>query len=269
MTQISLLRRRARSALLAISMSLLVSGCATRGQTTTYDPIEGFNRGVYKVNDVLDRAAAKPVAKAYKAITPNFVRQGVSNFFDNLSYPTTLANDLLQLKLVDTLKDTGRLLVNTTIGIGGLFDVATKIGLPPNDEDFGQTLAKWGVPAGPFIYLPLFGPSSLRDAPSRVVDFFFSPLQYVDIDSGAEIGVRALDLVDTRTNLLALDGQLERVFDKYAFQRDAWVQNRQFAVFDGNPPEPPEPEYEDYEDNGTPEADDTMADPAATPAPGK
>jgi phospholipid-binding lipoprotein MlaA len=219
-----------------IVVLLIASGCATPGRTTPSDPLKGLNRAVYKFNDTLDRAAVKPAAKGYRAITPRWFRTGVGHFFSNLVYPTTIINQLLQGKPGLSLKDTGRFLVNTTIGIGGLLDVATPLGLESHDEDFGQTLAVWGIGSGPFINLPLFGPSSLRDAPSRVVDYFTDPLTYVDLSTGADLGVRALDLLNARVELLSVDSTLRSTFDPYVFVRDAWAQQREFEIFDGDPP---------------------------------
>jgi phospholipid-binding lipoprotein MlaA len=241
-----------------------LGGCATApGRTVNDDRWEGFNRGVYKFNDAIDRAGLKPVAKGYKKITPQWMRTGVSNFFANLEYPTVILNQFLQGKGKLGLRDTGRFLVNTTLGIGGLFDVATHMGLERNDEDFGQTLAKWGVSSGPYLMLPLFGPSSLRDAPSHIVEYFFDPSTYWDIPWEAQWGQRGLNVIQTRAGLLTLDPTLQRAFDPYAFIRDAWVQQREFAIFDGNPPpetleeELPPPEEEDL----APPAD-TQPDPA-------
>jgi len=221
----------------AFAVMLFAAGCATApGRTHGEDPWQGVNRGIYKFNDTLDRATLKPVAKGYVKITPRWFRAGVGNFFSNLSYPITIVNQFLQGKPGTGLHDTGRFLVNSTIGIGGLIDVATRMGLQANDEDFGQTLAVWGVGSGPYIMLPLFGPSSLRDAPSKVVDYFLAPLTYIDQPWEAEWGERALNLVHTRSELLSLDPTLQKTFDPYGFTRDAWVQRREFEIYDGNPP---------------------------------
>ena len=225
-----------RAAPLVLSAALIAGCAAAPGRTVNDDRWEGFNRGVYKFNDTVDRAALKPVAKGYKKVTPSFVRTGVGNFLSNLEYPATVINQFLQGKFVPGFKDTGRFLLNTTLGIGGLFDVATPVGLEKNDEDFGQTLAVWGVPSGPFLNLPLFGPSSLRDAPARAVDWFTNPLQYTDLPWEAEWGERVINVVHSRSELLPLDETLQRTYDPYAFIRDAWVQQREFNVFDGNPP---------------------------------
>ncbi len=249
-----------------IGVLLVSAGCAsTPGRTTDDDPWQGFNRGVYKFNDTIDRAALKPAAKGYRKITPRWFRIGVGNFFSNLTYPTTFVNQFLQGKPGLGFKDTGRFLVNTTLGIGGILDVATKIGLDAHDEDFGQTLAKWGVSSGPFLNLPFFGPSSLRDAPSRAVDYFLEPLTYVEIPWEATWGLRGFDVVHKRSELLPLDETLKTAYDPYAFIRDAWVQQREFAIFDGNPP--PETLEEDFEDED-PATDETPAppeEPAPTP----
>ncbi len=237
-----------------LSLALLATGCATApGRTNGDDPWQKVNRGVYKFNDTLDRAALKPVAKGYVKITPRWFRAGVGNFFSNLTYPVTMVNEFLQGKGRLGVRDTGRFLVNTTIGIGGLFDVATRMGLEANDEDFGQTLAVWGVGSGPFLNLPFFGPSSLRDAPSRVVDYFLGPLTYIDEPWELEWSLRALDLVHSRAELLPLDDTLKRAYDPYAFTRDAWIQRREFKIYDGNPPpETVEDEPADTTDAGEP-----------------
>jgi len=248
-----------RAALICGAMAL--AGCATTpGRTTSNDRFEKFNRGVYKFNDALDRAALKPAAKGYKKITPQWMRTGISNFFSNLEYPSVAINQFLQGKGKLGFRDTGRFLVNTTLGVAGLFDVATHMGLEKNDEDFGQTLAKWGVGSGPYLTLPFFGPSSLRDAPSRVADYFFGPSAYWDIPWEVQWGQRGLDLVQTRASLLVLDPTLQRAYDPYAFIRDAWVQQRDFAVFDGNPPP------ESLEEEDLPPPDDSVAPEGETQA---
>lgn len=244
-----------------LSLLALAAGCASApGRTRGDDPWQGFNRGVYKFNDTLDRAALKPVAKGYKKITPGWMRSGIGNFFANLEYPTTIVNDFLQGKVGAGFKDTGRFLLNSTLGVGGLLDVATPVGLQANDEDFGQTLAVWGVGSGPFVNLPFFGPSSLRDAPSKIVDHFTQPLTYIDdVQTETKWGLRGLELVHDRAELLSLDATLQRTFDQYAFVRDAWVQKREFEIYDGNPP--PETLEDESFDEETPAA----ATPQATP----
>lgn len=250
------MRTLIRAAALVL-VAALVGGCATApGRTTNADRFETLNRGVYKFNDTVDRAALKPVAKGYRKITPQWMRAGIGNFFSNLDYPATIINQFLQGKVLLGIKDTGRFLVNTTLGIGGFLDVATHVGLEAHDEDFGQTLAVWGVSSGPYITLPLFGPSSLRDAPSRIADWFADPTTHMDIPWEYEWGLRVVNVVNKRAELLPLDATLERTFDPYAFIRDAWVQQREFAIYDGNPPpEELDEEFMEEEPGAEPEAD--------------
>lgn len=239
-------------ALSLLSVLLIAAGCASApGRTSNEDPWEGMNRGIYKFNDKVDRATLKPVAKAYRKITPQWLRTGIGNFFHNLAYPTTAANQFLQGKPMLGLRDTGRFLINSTLGLAGIFDVATPMGLEANDEDLGQTLAVWGVGSGPYLTVPFFGPSSLRDAPTRIFEFIFDPLSYVDIPWEAEWGRRALDVIHSRAELLPLEATLESTFDPYAFMRDAWVQQREYKIFDG---EPPPEELEDFEEEPEDEA---------------
>jgi phospholipid-binding lipoprotein MlaA len=227
--------RATRSAALACA-ALLLGGCATTGERDPSDPFEPLNRGVYAFNDGLDRAALKPTARAYVKVTPAWVRTGVGNFFTNLSYPGTIVNQLLQGKIVKAGQDTLRFVLNTTIGLGGLLDPASDANLPIHDEDLGQTLGLWGVPPGPFLMLPLLGPSSLRDLPSRVADRFLEPFYWYDYGNERWFSL-ALDIVDTRARLLPLDAVLQRTFDRYAFVRNAFQQRRLYQVFDGNIPE--------------------------------
>ncbi|HZF27053.1 MAG TPA: VacJ family lipoprotein [Steroidobacteraceae bacterium] len=213
---------------------LLLAGCATTSASRSpHDPLEPLNRGVYRFNDALDRTVARPVAKVYHDHVPNPVRSGISNAIDNLAYPTTIVNDLLQGKFRATFTDIGRFLLNSTLGLGGLFDPASKVGLDKNDEDFGQTLGKWGVPSGPYLVLPFFGPSTLRDAP------MIYPERYTDLrgylgdweTKWILIGVGALD---TRSELLSVDQVLRNAYDPYLFTRDAYLQRREYQVRDGN-----------------------------------
>jgi phospholipid-binding lipoprotein MlaA len=235
-------------------LAFVAAGCASApGRTSNEDPWEGLNRGIYKFNDTVDRATLKPAAKAYKKITPQWLRSGIGNFFHNLAYPTTAANQFLQGKGKLGLRDTGRFLINATLGLAGIFDVATPMGLEANDEDLGQTLAVWGVGSGPYITVPFFGPSSMRDAPSRVLVFFFDPMSYTEIPWEAEWSRRGLEVLNSRAELLALDPTLQSTFDPYAFMRDAWVQQREYAIFDGNPPpETLEEDFEEEDAEGTP-----------------
>jgi phospholipid-binding lipoprotein MlaA len=231
-------RRPAPLALIALGACLL-GGCATlpAGKPDPRDRFESFNRSVYRFNTALDHAVLRPAARGYVAVTPAPVRRSVGNFFSNLAYPTTVVNDFLQAKFHDGMSDTARFLVNSIFGIGGLFDVATPAGLDRHDEDFGQTLGKWGVPSGPYLMLPFLGPSTVRDAPSRLVDEYTTPRAYI---RGPYLrwGLFALDKVNLRAQLLPTDAVIDKAFDPYAFVRNAWLQHREFEVRDGDvPPE--------------------------------
>jgi phospholipid-binding lipoprotein MlaA len=220
-------------------LTLLLAGCATQpnAKRDPRDPFEGFNRASYKFNDALDRAVLKPTAKGYKAITPQFVETGVSNFFSNLGQPTVILNDLLQAKFKPALSDTGRFLLNTTVGIGGLFDPASKAGLDRNDEDFGQTLGKWGMPSGPYLMVPFFGPSTVRDGFGSGVDVFSDPVHYVERDAW-RYSLQGMNLIDARARRLSLEDTLNQTYDKYGFIRNAYLQQREYQVTDGNAPNP-------------------------------
>ena len=240
-------------ALAVALLGLLLNGCAATATRNPADPIEPFNRGVHEFNDAIDRAALKPVARAYRDHTPEWLQTGVGHFFTNLTYPWTVVNQLLQGKLVAAGQGTLRFTINTTLGWGGVFDVASGAGLPQHDEDLGQTLGVWGVPPGPYLVLPFLGPSSVRDAPSSVATRFAEPFYWYDAGNERWFSL-ALSLVDKRAQLLPLDASLERVFDKYGFIRDAYLQRRQYKVYDGNPPEEAweeEPLEEETWDEGT------------------
>lgn len=214
--------------------SLLLGGCAVNGDRR--DPLEPLNRAVYQFNDAVDKAAIKPVAQGYKEILPQPVRTGIANFFSNLDDVLVLLNDLLQFKLQQAASDFSRLLWNTTAGIAGAFDVATKMGLEKRNEDFGQTLGYWGISDGPYLVLPILGPSSLRDVTGRVVDWQFDPLtQHSNVAERNTAAVVKIE--DARARLLETDKVLdEAAIDPYVFVRDAYLQRRRSLVYDGNPP---------------------------------
>ncbi|HEY0746492.1 MAG TPA: VacJ family lipoprotein [Steroidobacteraceae bacterium] len=222
-------------AVLGIALAFCVSGCVTLppGHTPPpQDPWESWNRGVYKFNDSVDRAVVKPLARGYVKVVPSPARTGVSNFFTNLHTTTTMVNDALQGKFGAAANDLARFVVNTTIGVGGLLDPASQMGLDKNDEDFGQTLGHYGVKSGPFVELPILGPSDARDAPAKGVDIFTGPTHYIS-NSYVSYGLYGLQALDTRVALLPLDSTLQRVFDPYAFIRDAYLQRRAYLVSDG------------------------------------
>lgn len=239
-----------------VATCLVLAGCATTlSAPSEGDPWERVNRSTDKFNDAIDRAVLKPVAHGYRRVVPGFVRTGVTNFLSNLAYPTTLINNLLQLKLKDALSDTARLALNTTLGLGGLFDPATDAGLARNDEDFGQTLGRWGVPSGPYLVIPFLGPSTLRDTPTLYPDYLTNARHYVD-DSTVELALGALAIVDRRTQLIPVEETLEGAFDRYALMRNAFLQRREYMVRDGDVPTEPLDEELWLED-----------DPAAGPPP--
>jgi phospholipid-binding lipoprotein MlaA len=214
-----------------------LAGCATTNMGTPGDPLERMNRGTHRFNMAIDDAVLKPVAVGYRDHVPDGVRVSVNNFLDNLAYPTTIINNLLQLKIKDTLSDIGRFALNSTIGIGGLFDPASRFGIPRNDEDFGQTLGRWGVPAGPYVVLPFFGPSTARDAPAIYVDWQTDLRVGDQVDPAVEWTLIGLSLVNRRAQLLEFDDTWQGAYDPYAFIRDAWLQRREYRVRDGDVPD--------------------------------
>jgi phospholipid-binding lipoprotein MlaA len=224
-------------ALLACAALLLASGCATTGGSNNpKDPWEGYNRSMYEINDTADKYVLKPISQGYDKVTPQFVQQGVNNFFDNLQDLGTGLNNMLQGKFAAGAGDLGRLVVNSTIGILGFWDVATPMGLDKHNEDFGQTLGWWGVPSGPYFIIPLFGPSTARDAPARYIDPSFAYNRNIG-DVASRNSLYGLDIVRSRTNLLKAEKVLdEAALDKYSFTRDAWLQRRRNMVYDGKPP---------------------------------
>jgi phospholipid-binding lipoprotein MlaA len=265
-----MLARSFAGALLAGLCALTVSGCVTlppNSPRSPQDPWESWNRGVYRVNVKLDRAIAKPVTRAYVKVVPRPLRTGVSNFFANLNTPTVLINDALQGKFLAAATDLGRFVLNSTVGLGGLLDPATAAGLDKNDEDFGQTLGKWGVHSGPFVELPVLGPSDLRDAPARVVDAYTNPQAYVH-NIVIKYPLYGLYLIDTREGLLSLDDTIQHAYDPYAFVRDAYLQRRAYLVSDGKVNEEPlEDPGEDTPGTAVPPTTAPPATPAVPPVP--
>lgn len=201
------------------------------------DPFEGFNRGMFSFNEAVDEAVLKPVATGYRKAVPELVRTWVGNFFNNLEDAWSLVNLVLQAKPRQAFDMTVRVTTNTVLGLGGVLDIAGAAGIERHEEDFGQTLGWWGVPAGPYLVLPLLGPSQIRETAALPLDRGWD---YALIhDDGARLGFTVLDVIDTRAGLLTATGLLDTVaLDKYSFVRDAYVQRRQTLVYDGNPPEP-------------------------------
>ena len=223
-------------AAIVASIFTLLSGCASTTASKA-DPFESVNRATYAFNDTLDTAVFKPIAKGYETVTPGFVRAGVTNLFTNIGDVATALNNLLQGKPVDAASDAGRFIVNSTIGVLGLFDVATPMGLDKHNADFGQTWGKWGVGSGPFLMLPLMGPATLRDAVGRPVDGYAGYFRYVDHIPTRNVAF-GVELIDLRANLLGASSTLDTAaLDKYQFIRDAYLQRRLRGIYDGKVPQ--------------------------------
>lgn len=219
--------------LVVLAAVFLLSGCAGRVAVEDRhpdDPWEGFNRGVFAFNDTLDRTVLKPVARGYRAVTPEPMQTGVGNFFSNLGEVRTTLNSLLQGKPANAGRSTSRFLINSTVGIAGLLDFATHMGVTAAQEDFGQTLGSWGVGEGPYLVLPLLGPSTVRDTSGLPLDMVTYPLYYVENDK-VRYGLTGLRIVDARAGLLDQEELIRG--DRYVFIRDAYLQRRRFEVSDG------------------------------------
>jgi phospholipid-binding lipoprotein MlaA len=220
---------------LVLACACLLAGCATGSNPR--DPYEGFNRKVFAFNEGLDKAVLKPVAKGYDKVVPEFAHTGVTNFFNNLGVVVTTFNDAVQLKGKKVPVDIARFATNLTFGIFGLIDVATKLGIENRNEDFGQSLGYWGVGSGPYLVLPIFGPSTVRDGAGLAVDYFASPFYYWDNHTRARWEVLAVNIVNTRANLLPAEKILDQSgVERYTFLRDVYLQRREYLIYDGNPP---------------------------------
>lgn len=221
----------------AVLLLSLLAGCASHQAqiSDTRDPFEPINRVSYAINDGVDRAFLRPAARTYKTVTPVFLQSGVSNVFANAKYPVTLVNNALQGKFSATLNDTCRFVLNSTLGLGGLFDPATDVGLDTHDEDFGQTFGVWGVGAGPYFVVPFFGPTTLRDGIGSIADDFAEPRSYLEDDS-TRWTLWATGNFEKRVRLLDADAVLDRAGDPYTFVRSAYLQRREYQVRDGDVP---------------------------------
>lgn len=226
--------------IILIGALIISGGCATTGNIDSTagneDNFESANRMFFDVNETLDKHLMKPIAEAYVEITPKPVRTGVTNFFDNLAYLNVIFNDLLQGKFTQAVNDSLRFIFNSTLGIGGVFDVATTdLGLAKNEEDFGQTLATWGVDEGSYLYIPFLGPNTMRDVTDKGPSTLLNPFFYVS--SGFLLPVSLLDAMNKRANLLeATNIRDEAAIDPYVFTKEAYLQRRDYLIFDGNPP---------------------------------
>ncbi|WP_244826383.1 MULTISPECIES: VacJ family lipoprotein [unclassified Caballeronia] len=247
-----------RAIVLAATVGMF-GGCATVTTPTKGDPFESYNRTMFTINDKVDQYAFKPVAQAYVWAVPEPVRNSVTNFFSNIGDVYIAANNLLQLRIADGVSDIMRVAINTVFGVGGLFDVATVAKLPKHSGDFGLTLGHYGVPPGPYVVLPLLGPSTVRDTGGLAVDYFGNPLSYVQPDS-VSWALYGVNLVNTRANLLdASDILSDAALDKYSFVRNAYLQRRQYLITGGEGTSP------DYSEAPLPNYDAEGAE-AATPA---
>ncbi len=231
----------------------LIAGCATSGEPTPGDPFEGWNRGVTKFNTVADKTALGPLASAYGVVVPDFAKEGVDNALFNLGEPVTAINSALQGKPERALDASWRFIVNSTIGVGGLFDPASAMGLEPHTEDFGQTLAVWGVPEGPYLVLPLLGPSTVRDTSAFPIDAALNPLNYAeygndeDVNVGVRAGLGTLGAINTRYRLSDQIETMERQAEPYAALRFIYLSQRRANVRDGAEEETSSQESPDFD----------------------
>jgi len=248
----------------ALSFLLLcLFGCAAPpAKKDPRDPWERINRTTFSFNTKVDHAVLRPVARGYQKVTPDFVRTGISNFVDNLNYPVVIVSDLLQARFRLLARDTGRFLMNTTLGIGGLLDPATQAGLEKNENDLGLTLGHWGVPKGPYFVIPFLGPSDARDGLARIpAAYYLSPQNYTN-DWRIEYSIWLVSLVDARYRLLPTDATLDSAYDPYLFVKNAYLQRRDFLLGQGsNAPSPNESEADKLLDEATKEEEQESAAP--------
>ena len=226
----------------AIVLSILLSACVgtqSRNTDPENDPWEGFNRKVYAFNDGLDKVV-RPVAVGYDKIMPDPFQRGVGNFFRNLDAPVTFLNQILQGKVTQSADTFGRFLINSTIGLLGFFDVASRMGIPFYNEDLGQTFAKWGYADSRYLMLPFFGPSTIRDGTGRLADSYYHPVGRA-VHGRDRWGLLIFRGIDQRARFLDQDAELKRAYDPYVLMRDVWLQNRRYQIYDGDPP------LEDYD----------------------
>lgn len=229
-----------RRALLAAATALVLAGCASVAPPRTDDPLQKFNRKMYAFNRTADKIAIRPVAVAYRKVTTPNAREHISNFFSNVRLPVSIINELLQAHPVDALKSTGRLAINSTFGLLGFFDPASKMKLPLDETDFGVTLAHWGVPEGPFLVIPLVGPTTARDILRMPVDSYFDPLSWYARDHDFKLHAQYLPslayLITLRSRGIDAEPFLDSAYDPYTFERDAYRQRRTYEIYHGHPP---------------------------------
>lgn len=243
---------------LLLSAAVLSAGCATVTPKDARDPWEGWNRGVQTFNDHVDDYVMKPVATGYNWIMPDFADQAATNFFSNLDDIGVVTNDVLQGKFAQSAKDSARFLVNTTAGVGGLIDIGSRMDLPKNNEDFDQTLGYWGLPTGPYLVLPFFGPSSPRGVFGIVGDAAMNPLTYVGfylnpewLGAAVSVGGGALKIIDARSDLLGMEKvATEAALDRYEFFKNAYFSRRHYLVNDGKVEDEDILKFEELKDEG-------------------
>jgi phospholipid-binding lipoprotein MlaA len=247
-------------------MGLIATGCASvKGPTSKLDPLESYNRTMFSINTSVDKAVLKPAAQVYDKTLPGTIKKGIRNFFSNIGEIPVVFNDLMQLRFQQAAYDTSRFLLNSTLGLGGFVDFANDAGLEKNNQDFGQTLGKWGVPSGPYFVLPVLGPSTVRDTFGRVVDSPFKGYsRYIPSTSG-QVAAYGLDAVSTRQSLLGASNVLgEAALDPYIFVRDAYLQRRLKQIYDGKVPQDKQDELEESLDPEPVAAPKTETKPDAT-----
>ncbi len=226
--------------LCSLAVAMMLTGCATTAHQD--DPWYGWNHGTQTFNDHVDKYVVKPLAQGYEYVTPEFIDRGVTNLFSNINDIGVTVNDMLQFKMLQSGMDASRFILNTTVGVAGLVDVATMVGLPKHNEDFGQTLGYWGMGSGPYLVLPLFGPSSPRDTVGQVGDALLNPLTYVSFIGGAAsaatAGSKVVDVADSRADMLRTEKIVDEaaIDDRYDFIKNAYQQHREYLVNDGNSP---------------------------------
>ncbi|VVE19208.1 MlaA family lipoprotein [Pandoraea terrigena] len=256
---------RIRTSAVLAAGAMALAGCATVTNPSPADPIEGFNRSMYTFNDTLDKTVMTPVAKGYRFAVPQPARDMVTNFFSNVGDVYNFANNLLQLEVTAAAQDLMRLTINTFLGVGGLVDFATPAGLPKHSQDFGVTLGKWGLPDGPYLVLPVLGPSTVRDTVGMAGNMFIDPTSYIN-PNWVSYSIYGVRIVNTRANLLDASNLLEAAaLDPYSFTRDAYLARRKYLINGGASGNAALPNYE--EEDGT--AGGTNAQPKpAEPASG-
>lgn len=260
--------RRNRYAAVLVAATLALAGCASSQGTqgaNPADPFEPMNRAVFAFNETADKAIVKPVAQAYDSVVPELFRFMIGNFFSNLGDVWTTVNQLLQGKPGTAASDAARVLINSTLGFAGISDPASEMGFEKHREDFGQTLGRWGLASGPYLVLPILGPSSVRDGIGLIPDYAFDPIQAID-SHGVRNNTYLLRGIETRASLLKLEGVVEgAALDRYSFLRDGYLQRRHNLVWDGNPPITDDESWYD-EDLGTEGSEGAAGSAAPSPA---